>query len=159
MSTAGYTYKSVLEKFPHPENFKVGIALATWNKPITDKLYQGALDYLYKMGFQKEQIVTYPVSGTFELPLASQWLANTEKADAVISIGCVIKGETPHFDFICQACAQGIMQVGLNTNKPIVFCVLTTLTEQQAIERAGGKLGNKGEEAAMTALEMLLLKN
>jgi len=95
------------------------------------------------------------VPGTFELSLGSQWLAQKNDIDAVIAIGCVIMGDTPHFDYICQAVAYGIMKVNLKFNKPVAFGVLTTLNKKQALERAGGKLGNKGEEAALTVVKML----
>ena len=93
--------------------------------------------------------------GSFELPLAAQWMAQVEEIDAVVCLGCVIQGETRHFDFICQAVAQGIIEVGLKYNKPVIFGVLTPSTQQQALDRAGGKHGNKGDEAAITAIKML----
>lgn len=93
--------------------------------------------------------------GSFELSLGALWVAEKKDIDAVICLGCVIQGDTPHFDYICQAVAYGITEVGLKTKKPVIFGVLTTLDKQQALERAGGKYGNKGEEAAITALEML----
>ncbi|MEY4931381.1 MAG: hypothetical protein RI909_2105 [Bacteroidota bacterium] len=93
--------------------------------------------------------------GSFELPLAAQWMAEKKDIDAVICLGCVIQGETPHFDYICQAVANGIMKVNLKTNKPVAFGVLTTLNKKQAMDRAGGKYGNKGEEAAITVAKML----
>jgi 6,7-dimethyl-8-ribityllumazine synthase len=95
------------------------------------------------------------VPGSYELSLGAQWLAQQEEIDAVICLGCVIQGETPHFDYICQAVANGITNVGLKFNKPVIFGVLTTLNLQQAIDRAGGKHGNKGDEAAATAIKML----
>jgi 6,7-dimethyl-8-ribityllumazine synthase len=95
------------------------------------------------------------VPGSFELPLGAQQMAETKNIDAVICIGCVIQGDTPHFDYICQAVAFGIMKVNLKFNKPVAFGVLTTLNKKQALERAGGKLGNKGEEAALTVVKML----
>ena len=102
-----------------------------------------------------EHILRKQVPGSFELTLGAQWCAQQKEIDAVICLGCVIKGETRHFDFICDAVAQGITQVNLTYNKPVIFGVLTTQTQQQALDRAGGKHGNKGDEAAITAIKML----
>jgi 6,7-dimethyl-8-ribityllumazine synthase len=137
----------------------IAIVTADWNSEITHSMRDAAIDFLRKQGLKANQILVQTVPGTFELPLAAQWMAENKKVDAVITIGCVIQGETRHFDFICDACANGIMKVGLETNKPIIFGVLTTQNVEQAQERAGGKHGNKGIEAAETALKMLLLKS
>ena len=136
-------------------NRKFGIVVAEWNEEITEALFQGAWNALIQMGASKRNISRVNVPGSFELPLGAQRLAEQKKIDAVICLGCVIQGDTPHFDYICQATSYGIMKVGLKTGKPVVFGVLTTLTAQQALDRAGGKLGNKGEEAAVTAVAML----
>ncbi|MCS6795080.1 MAG: 6,7-dimethyl-8-ribityllumazine synthase [Raineya sp.] len=136
-----------------------GIAVAEWNNEITEALLQGAYSTLQKHGAKTENIIVRSVAGSFELPLASQWLAQREDIDAVIAIGCIIQGETRHFDFIAQAVANGIMQVGLKYNKPVIFGVLTTNNLEQARERAGGKHGNKGDEAAITAIKMLFWDN
>jgi 6,7-dimethyl-8-ribityllumazine synthase len=138
-------------------NKKVAIVVAEWNEEITEALYEGAVDSLLAHGFKKTNILRRNVPGSFELPLASQWMADRKDIHAVISLGCVIQGDTPHFDYICQAVSYGIMEVGLKSGKPVVFGVLTTLTKKQALERAGGKVGNKGEEAAITAIRMLEL--
>ncbi len=137
---------------------QVGIIVSQWNSEITDALYEGARAALLTSGIKKKHIHVTTVPGSFELPLAAQWLADNKRIDAVIALGCVIKGDTPHFDYICQAVAQGIMTVNLKSGKPVAFGVLTTLNKSQALERAGGKLGNKGEEAAETVLRMLLVK-
>ena len=134
---------------------KFAIIVAEWNEDVTEALYDGALQGLLSLGAKKSNIVRKNVPGSFELPLGAQWMAGKKAIDAVICLGCVIEGETPHFDYICQAVAIGIMKVNLDTKKPVVFGVLTTLNKRQATERAGGKYGNKGEEAALTAVKML----
>jgi 6,7-dimethyl-8-ribityllumazine synthase len=140
------------------KKFTIALVVADWNPTITHSMRDAAIGFLKEQGLKDSQIIIHVVPGTFELPLGSQFLAQNKKIDAVIAIGCVIQGETRHFDFICDACANGIMQVGLQYNIPVIFGVLTTNTIEQAQERAGGKHGNKGIEAAETALKMLLLK-
>lgn len=132
-----------------------GIVVAEWNSEITEALYNGAYNTLIKEGAKPENIIRKTVPGSFELTIGSQWLAQKKKVDAVIAIGCVIQGDTKHFDFICNAVANGITQVSINTNKPVIFGVLTPNTQQQALDRAGGIHGNKGDEAAITAIKML----
>lgn len=134
---------------------RIGIVVADWNPEVTEALLAGARSALARVGVRKKNIEIVHVPGSFELPLGAQRLAEKKDIDAVITLGCVIQGETPHFTYICQAAAQGIMQVSLATGKPVAFGVLTTLNRQQAIDRAGGKLGNKGEEAVVTVLRML----
>ncbi len=136
---------------------KLGIVWSEWNHQITSALYKGAYDTLIKHGVKPENIISKTVPGSFELVLGAQRLAMKEDLDAVICIGCVIQGETKHFDFICNAVANGITALNLKYNKPVVFGVLTTDNIQQAIDRAGGKYGNKGDEAAVTAIKMLSL--
>ena len=109
-------------------------------------------------GIIRENIIRVDVPGSFELPFGAQIMAEKSEIDAVICIGCIIQGETKHFDFICAACAQGIMDVGLKYSKPVAFGVLTTNDNKQAMERAGGKHGNKGDEAAITVMKMLNIK-
>lgn len=138
-------------------NKRIGIVVAEWNMDVTEALYQGARSALLASGVQKKNLISYHVPGSFELPLGAKWMVEKKKMDAVICLGCVIQGDTPHFDYICQAVAQGIMQVNLESGKPVAFGVLTTLNKKQALERAGGKLGNKGEEAAVTVINMLAL--
>jgi 6,7-dimethyl-8-ribityllumazine synthase len=134
---------------------KIGIAVAQWHNDITDVLLSGTLDVLQKAGIKTTDITIMQAPGSFELPLAAQWLIKDSKVNAVICLGCIVKGDTPHFDFIAQAVAQGIMDLNLSHNIPVIFGVLTTNTVQQAKERSGGKHGNKGAEAAVAALEML----
>lgn len=136
-----------------------GVVVSEWNDQITGALLEGALETLKEQGVTKNKIKIHYVPGSFELPLGAQLLAQKKEFDAVICLGCVIQGETRHFDFICDAVAQGICNVGLKYNKPVVFGVLTTNTLQQALDRAGGKHGNKGEEAAITAVKMLGFQN
>jgi 6,7-dimethyl-8-ribityllumazine synthase len=137
------------------QEYKFGIVVAEWNENITNALLQGAIKVLLENGAKEKNIIIATVPGTFELSLGSQWLAQKSRIDAVIALGCVIQGETRHFDFICQAAAEGITKVNLKYNKPIIFGVLTTDNIEQAEARAGGKHGNKGEEAAATAIKML----
>jgi len=134
---------------------KFAIVVAEWNEEITEALYEGAVEGLLNNGVKKTNIIRKNVPGTFELSLAALWMAENKQVDAVICLGCVIQGETPHFDYICQAVAYGITEASLKTKKPVIFGVLTTLNSKQALERAGGKYGNKGEEAALTAIKML----
>lgn len=134
---------------------RFGIVVAEWNSEVTEALYSGAVDTLLKEGVNRENIIRKTVPGSFELSLGAQWLAQRDDIDAVICIGCVIQGDTKHFDFICDAVANGITNVSLKYNKPTIFGVLTPNTQQQAFDRAGGKHGNKGDEAAITAIKML----
>ena len=134
---------------------KFAIVVAEWNSEVTESLYSGALDTLLKNGAKEENIIRKTVPGSFELSLGAQWMAEKKDIDAVICIGCVVQGDTKHFDFICDAVANGITQVNLKYNKPVIFGVLTPNTQQQALDRAGGKHGNKGDEAAITAIKML----
>lgn len=134
---------------------KFVIVVAEWNEDITEALYEGAHQGLLTLGAKKANIIRKNVPGTFELTLGALWAAEEKDVDAVIVLGCVIQGDTPHFDYICQGVSYGITEVNIKTRKPVIFGVLTTLTKKQAEERAGGKLGNKGEEAAITAVRML----
>jgi 6,7-dimethyl-8-ribityllumazine synthase len=134
---------------------KFAVVVAEWNEDITGSLYESALSSLIAHGVKRENIIRKNVPGTFELSLGGLWMAEQKNIDAVICLGCVIQGETPHFDYICQAVAYGITEAALKTKKPVIFGVLTTLNKQQALDRAGGKYGNKGEEAALTAIKML----
>ena len=134
---------------------KFGIVVSEWNDTITEALLEGALETLLEQGAQRENIKVHYVPGSFELSLGAQFLAKEDSIDAVITLGCVIQGETRHFDFICDAVAHGVTNVSLKYNKPVIFGLLTPNTMQQALDRAGGKHGNKGEEAAITAVKML----
>lgn len=134
---------------------RFAIVVAEWNEEITEALFEGAVHSLISSGVKKSNIIRKTVPGSFELSLGALWMAEKKEIDAVICLGCVIQGDTPHFNYICQAVAYGLTEVGLKTRKPVIFGVLTTLNKQQALERAGGKFGNKGEEAAITAMRML----
>jgi 6,7-dimethyl-8-ribityllumazine synthase len=134
---------------------KFAIIVAEWNEEITEALFEAAVHSLVASGVKKTNIIRKSVPGSFELSLGALLMAEKKEIDAVICLGCVIQGDTPHFDYICQAVAYGITEASLRTKKPVVFGVLTTLNKQQALERAGGKFGNKGEEAAITAVRML----
>src|SRR5690554_7413836 len=134
---------------------KFAVVVSEWNEEITESLFNGAVETLLKHGVNRENIIRKNVPGSFELTLGAQWMAERPEIDAVICIGCVIQGETRHFEFICEAVAIGITQVGIKFNKPVIFGVLTPDTQQQALDRAGGKYGNKGNEAAITAIKML----
>lgn len=136
-------------------NKKFALIVSEWNEEVTEALYSGAVETLLKNGANKDLIIRKNVPGSFELSLAAQWMAEKEEIDAVICIGCVIQGETKHFDFICDAVAHGLTQVALKYSKPVIFGVLTPNNQQQALDRAGGKHGNKGDEAAITAIKML----
>src|SRR6185436_11892827 len=136
-------------------DLKFAIVVAEWNEDVTEALFQGAVLAFLKSGVKKNNIIRKNVPGSFELPLAAQWMAEQKNISAVLCLGCVIQGETPHFDYICQAVANGITSVNLKYNKPVAFGVLTTLNKKQAMDRAGGKYGNKGEEAALTVVKML----
>ncbi len=142
---------------PDIRSKKFGIVVSEWNEKITEALYEGAYQTLIENGAKEKNIFRIDVPGSFELSLGAQKLAQKAKIDAVICLGCIIQGETKHFDFIAHAVAQGITNVGLKYDKPVVFGVLTPDTMQQAEDRAGGKHGNKGIEAAMTAIKMLNL--
>jgi 6,7-dimethyl-8-ribityllumazine synthase len=134
---------------------RFAIIVSEWNTEVTEALYQGAYQTLLKEGAVIENIIRKNVPGSYELSLAAQWMAQQEEIDAVICLGCVIQGETRHFDFICNAVAYGLTEVALKYNKPVIFGVLTPNNQQQAMDRAGGKHGNKGDEAAITAVKML----
>jgi 6,7-dimethyl-8-ribityllumazine synthase len=137
---------------------RFGIIVSEWNFQITSALAEGAVRTLKKHGVRDEDIMVKYVPGSFELPLGAQYFAEMENVDAVILLGCVIQGETRHFDFICQGVTQGTVELNLKYNKPFIFGILTTENEQQALDRSGGKHGNKGDEAAVTAIKMVYLK-
>jgi 6,7-dimethyl-8-ribityllumazine synthase len=142
------------------EGLKFGVVVGRFNEFITSKLLSGALDGLKRHGAIENDIHIAWVPGAFEIPLVAKRMAESKKYDAVICLGTVIRGSTPHFDYVCAEVSKGVAQVGLQTGTPTVFGVLTTETIEQAIERAGTKAGNKGYDAAMTAIEMgNLLKN
>lgn len=139
------------------ENLKFAIVVSQWNAQITGALLNGAYKGLLENGAKEENIELIEVPGSYELISGSDIALRNKELDAVITLGCVIQGETRHFDFICDAVANGIAQVGIKYNKPVIFGVLTTDNQEQALDRAGGKHGNKGEEAAITAIQMGLI--
>jgi 6,7-dimethyl-8-ribityllumazine synthase len=144
------------DRVPNGSDYRVGIVVSEWNDDITLNLLQGAQQTLLDNGVPQDNIVVKFVPGTFELPLGCQFLLEEdEEIDGVIAIGCVIQGETKHFDFVCQGATQGIMEVQLEYNTPVSFCVLTDNTKQQSIDRSGGKHGNKGIECAVALLKMI----
>ena len=145
-------------EIPSAETFRFGIIVSQWNAEVTGALFNGAYTALIKNGALPENIFEVPVPGSFELTSGADILLSSKKVDAVICLGCVIQGETRHFDFICNAVANGISNVSLKHGKPVIFGVLTTDNLQQAIDRAGGKHGNKGEEAAVTAIMMAAIE-
>ena len=146
------------ENIPNISWKKFVVIVAEWNADITEPLAQGAIDTLLKHGAKEANILKVYVPGSFELSYGSQVYAQKADVDAVIAIGCVIQGETKHNDYINHAVAGGLTEVSLKYNKPVIFGVLTPNTHQQALDRAGGIHGNKGDEAAITAIKMLGLK-
>lgn len=146
---------SEIKSLPNGSGKKIGIVVSKWNDSITNALLEGALSTLLATNVNREDIIINEVPGTFELPFGAQRMLKAIKLDAVICLGCVIQGETRHFDFICDATANGIMRVSLDNELPVIFGVLTTDTMQQAVDRSGGLHGNKGIEAAATALHLL----
>lgn len=142
---------------PNAKNLRFGIVVSEWNESITEGLYSGAHEALVDCGTLPENIVRWNVPGSFELTYGCKKILNTEKVDAVIAIGSVIRGETSHFDFVCSAAAQGIKDLNVTCDVPVIFCVLTDNTLQQAQDRSGGKHGNKGTEAAIAAIKMATL--
>lgn len=160
MSSANKNLSSIEgSEVPSAAPFRFAIVYAEWNTPVTGALKQGAIDTLQHFGAKAENISLHAVPGSFELTLGAQYAAEFTDADAIICLGCVIQGETRHFDFICEAVAKGITDLNIKYNLPVIFGVLTPDTMQQAIDRAGGKHGNKGSEAAITAIKMLGLRN
>jgi len=144
---------------PSGSSMKFGIVVSEWNEEITAALLEGALTTLGKHGVKKENIQVKTVPGSFELPFGARVVAEQFSPHAVICLGCVIQGETRHFDYICQGVTFGITELNLDYDIPFIFGVLTTENQQQAKDRAGGKHGNKGDEAAVTALKMAALIN
>ena len=144
---------------PGASDYVIGIVWSEWNSDITVQMKDAAVETLLSHGVDLENIIIKSVPGSFELTLGAQWIAENTEADAVICIGCVIQGETKHFDFICHAVANGITSLNIEFSIPFVFGVLTTDNQEQALARSGGKHGNKGIEAAHTALKMLALED
>ncbi len=146
-----YDFNSV----PNAETMKFGIVVSEWNSNITGALLEGAVNTLKRHGAKEEHIVVRTVPGSFELTYGANQMMENCDVDAVIVLGCVIKGDTPHFDYVCMGVTQGITQLNATGDIPVIYGVITTNTMQQAEDRAGGKLGNKGDEGAITAIKMV----
>jgi 6,7-dimethyl-8-ribityllumazine synthase len=144
---------------PSADEMRFGIVVSEWNAEVTEALLKGAVQTLRKAGCAEHNILIKYVPGTFEIPLGVQFFAEYTDVDAVIALGCVIQGETRHFEYICSGATQGIMQLQIAWNMPIAFGILTTDNMDQALARAGGDHGNKGDEAAVTAINMVKLQN
>lgn len=143
---------------PNAKDFRFGIVVSEWNEHITEGLYNGAVVALTDCGALHKNIIRWNVPGSFELVYASKKMIETQRPDVVISIGCVIKGETMHFEFVCEGVTQGIKDLNVLSDVPVIFCLLTDNTEQQSIDRSGGIHGNKGTEAAIAAIKMAFLR-
>ena len=146
-----YDFNSV----PDASNMSVGIVVAEWNKHITEALLEGACNTLERHGVKPENINVKRVPGSFELTYGAKLMAENSDLDAVIILGCVIQGDTPHFDYVCSSVTNGITELNLMHDMPFIFGLLTTNTMEQSEDRAGGKHGNKGDEAAITAIKMI----
>ncbi len=145
-------------QIPSAKDMSFGIVVSEWNPAITDALLEGAYNTLVANGAHPSNIIVKHVPGSFELVLGAQFFAEYTEVDAIICLGCIIQGETPHFTYICQGVTNGITQLNMEYNIPFIFGVLTTENFEQARERAGGKHGNKGEEAAAVAIKMAALQ-
>ncbi|WP_196884914.1 6,7-dimethyl-8-ribityllumazine synthase [Aureivirga sp. CE67] len=143
---------------PNLNNYRFGIVVSEWNSDITENLCQGAIDTLKEHGATDENIIRWNVPGSYELIYGCTRMVGTQELDAVIAIGNVIQGETKHFDFVCDGVTQGIKDLNVQQDIPVIFCVLTDNTKQQSIDRSGGKFGNKGIECAVAAIKMAVLK-
>lgn len=143
---------------PNAKDFRFGIVVSEWNDTITEGLYSGAETALLDCGALPENIIRWNVPGSFELVYGAKKMIATQNVDAVITIGCVIKGETMHFEFVCEGVTQGVKDLNVLTDVPVIFCLLTDNNQQQSIDRSGGKHGNKGIEAAIAAIKMADLR-
>jgi len=143
---------------PDASDYRIGIVVSEWNPDITEKLLEGAKETLLKTGVKEENIHIWHVPGSFELVYAAKRMQKNVFIDAVIAIGSIIRGETPHFDYVCQGTTLGIKDLNVLYDTPVIFCVLTDDTKQQAIDRSGGKYGNKGVDCAVAAVKMAWLK-
>lgn len=143
---------------PNANSFRFGIVVSEWNPEITQSMCKGAIETLIDCGAKEENIITWDVPGSFELVYGCKRMIETQNLDAIIAIGNVIQGETKHFDFVCEGVTQGIVDLNVKYDTPVIFCVLTDNTRQQSIDRSGGKLGNKGVECAVAAIKMAALR-
>lgn len=143
---------------PSAKDFRFGIVVSEWNDKITNGLFDGAEAALLDCGAKSENIIRWDVPGSFELIYGAKKMIETQNLDCVITIGCVIKGETMHFEFVCEGVTQGVKDLNIKSDVPVIFCLLTDNTEQQSIDRSGGIHGNKGTEAAIAAIKMAALR-
>ncbi len=152
---------SVYDKatIPSAKDLRIGIVVSEWNGTITEPLFQGARETLLDCGAQEQRMIRWNVPGSYELVFGCKKMIDTQEVDVVIAIGSVIRGETSHFEYVCSATAQGIKDLNVQRDVPVIFCVLTDDTLQQSIDRSGGKHGNKGIEAAIAAIKMASLGN
>lgn len=146
-----------LDAEPLGKGRRIAIAVARFNAEVTDRLLAGALEALRGAGVAEKNLTVVRVPGSFELPLAAQTLARTRRFDAIVALGAVIRGETDHYDYVCRAAQEGLMRVGLDERLPVLFGVLTCDREEQAMDRAGGKHGNKGADVALDALRLVAI--
>lgn len=146
-----YDFSSV----PDASEMKFGIVVSEWNSQITGALLNGAVSTLKKHGVKEDNILVKTVPGSFELTFGANQMIESTEVDAVIAIGCVIKGDTPHFDYVCMGVTQGITHLNVTGDIPVIYGLITTNTLEQAEDRSGGKLGNKGDECAITAIKMI----
>lgn len=143
---------------PNASSFRFGIVVSEWNPAITQNMKKGAIETLIDCGASEENILSWNVPGSFELVYGCKKMIETQNLDAIIAIGNVIQGETKHFDFVCEGVTQGIIDLNVKYDTPVIFCVLTDNTRQQSLDRSGGKLGNKGVECAVAAIKMAALR-
>ena len=143
---------------PNEKDFRFGIVVSEWNDSITEGLFSGAIEALLENQVPAQHIIRWNVPGSFELVYGAKKMLQTQNVDAVIAIGCVIQGQTKHFDFVCEGVTQGIKDLNVQTDIPVIFCVLTDNTMQQSIDRSGGIHGNKGTEAAIAAIKMAFIR-
>jgi 6,7-dimethyl-8-ribityllumazine synthase len=158
MATANHNLSNYDKNtIPNAKDFRFGIVVSEWNDTVTNGLYQGAFDALIDCGAIPKNIIKWDVPGSFELIYGCKKMIENQ-VDVVIAIGCVIQGETKHFDFVCEGVTHGIKELNLHSDTPVIFCVLTDNTMQQSIDRSGGKHGNKGTEAAIASIKMADLR-
>ncbi len=155
MSSEIFSLQQTCTSLPDTTNMRIGLVVSEWNGPITEKLMEGAINTLKESGVGPNNITVCRVPGSFELIYGCAQLAKYGYVDAIIAIGCVIRGDTPHFDYICAGTTQGLAQLNVEGNKPVIYGLITANTMEQAEDRAGGKLGNKGSEFAITAIKMV----
>ena len=156
MATTNLSYYDK-DTIPNAKDFRFGIVVSEWNPDITRNLQKGAIETLIDCGAKEENIISWDVPGSFELVYGAKKMIESQNLDAIIAVGNVIQGETKHFDFVCEGVTQGIIDLNVKYDTPVIFCVLTDNTRQQSIERSGGKLGNKGVECAVAAIKIAAL--